>query len=71
MVTNAFVDPTMVLSRFLAQLQVTNVLIGTVQPICIGGSFAGLVDPREVRISESVNDRISEKATILIRILSE
>jgi hypothetical protein len=38
-VANAFVDPTMVLSWFLAQLQVANVLIGAVQPIRMGSSF--------------------------------
>ena len=38
-VANAFVDPDMVLSWFLAQLQVANVLIGAVQPIRLGSSF--------------------------------
>lgn len=36
---NAFIDPTMVLSWFLAQLGVSNVLIGLVTPIRMGSSF--------------------------------
>ena len=38
-VASAFIDPDMVLSWFLAQLQVANVLIGAVQPIRMGSSF--------------------------------